>query len=203
MDGPPGNVDAEELNRRLSELLRRIADSRDESAFEELYDLYSGPIYGLILSLVRERSEAEDILQELFVSVWEKADRFDPRLGKAKSWLMTLARNRSYDHLDRIRRRGNAQSAAQEQSEAGVSEPAHEASTHFETEEETLSAVQALKKLNRDQQEAIRLTFLVGLTQREVADELGEPLGTVKARIRRGLLTLKRFVRIEERGGSA
>lgn len=196
MDWPAGNQDGHDLNLQLEELLHRIAHSRDESALESLYDHYSGPLFGLIYSLVGEKMAAEDILQELFVSVWDKAHRFDPDLGKAKSWLMTLARNRSFDYLDKMRRRRNTHDAAQRESGTHPGIPSAHQLSQSDPEQLEISGhvIQALDKLTPDQQAAIRLTFLTGLTQNEVAEKLGEPLGTIKARIRRGLLTLKRFL---------
>lgn len=193
--------DSEKLNSRLSGILQRIAASRSESAIEELYDLYAGQMFGLIISFVKDRAAAEDILQECFVTIWEKASLFDPKLGNAKSWVLTMARNKSYDYLDRMNRKASLH-ASRIDVEEHPGDQIADLSTVLAKGEESKRALTALEKLNQDQQQAIRLVYLKGLTQSEVADKLGEPLGTIKARIRRGLMALRRFLSVEESGGT-
>jgi RNA polymerase sigma-70 factor (ECF subfamily) len=201
MDRHSNSPDSEKLNSQLSGILQRIALSRSESAIEELYDLYAGQMFGLIISFVKDRAAAEDILQECFVNIWEKARLFDPKLGNAKSWVLTMARNKSYDYLDRISRKASLHSS-QVDVEERMSDQSCDLSTVIAIGEESRRALTALKKLNQDQQQAIRMVYLKGLTQSEVADKLGEPLGTIKARIRRGLMALRRFLSVEESGGT-
>lgn len=170
-------------------LLRRIAGG-DRSAFAEFYDRHSTLMFSVASKILNDSSEAEDVLQEVFVQIWEKAGRFDPQLGRASSWSATLVRNRAIDRIRGSQRRSRlAEEAGAEQAIAAeVSESANE--TIHGHEKATLIQT-AIVELPAEQRRAIELAYFSGLTQDEISKKLNEPLGTVKARIRRGLLKLR------------
>lgn len=151
----------------------------DPAALADLYDLAAGLVFGLVLRILRDRAEAEDVVQEVFVQVWRQAERFDPARGSLNAWLCTIARTRA---LDRLRRR-----AARREEPEGSQPPAVEAPRP----EDALAVRAALESLPAPQREALALAYFEGLTHTEIAARLGEPLGTVKTRIRAALLRLR------------
>jgi len=171
------------------ELLRRIG-LRDRDAFSLLYDRFSGLLFSAALRILNDQKEAEDLLQEVFVDLWHKAAKFDPLLGKPLSWVLTLTRNKAIDRLRASRRRGELI----EEARLSVSQQDVQESRTVETvevSERARSIRAALAELPTDQRQAIEMAFFAGLTQTEIAEALGEPLGTIKARIRRGMLKLR------------
>lgn len=182
--------DRESHHRRTAALLRRVADA-DTSALEELHDSCSGTLFGVILSVLRNREEAEDVLQEVFVSVWERAAQFDPDLGKPISWLITVARNRAYDRARSLGRKAELKSSATEDLAARTLDSLRTQWAPALQEDDAARLSSALDSLPAEQKEAIALAYLEGLTQQEIAKRLDTPLGTVKARVRRGLLRLR------------
>jgi RNA polymerase sigma-70 factor, ECF subfamily len=166
-------------DRKGSAVLRRLA-AGDSLALAEFYDAHAGLAYGLALRVLRDRSDAEDVVQEAFVQVWRQADRYDPERGTPQAWLCAIVRTRA---LDRLRRRV----ARREQEE--VTEPA--ASGGTPDREGELAVRKALLSLSADQRRALELAYYEGLTQSEIARRLNEPLGTVKTRIRTGLAALR------------
>jgi len=165
-------------------LLHRVA-ARDQGALGELYDRHSRLLFGLILHIVRERRDAEEILQEVFVQAWMRVDTFNPALGSPAGWLIGIARNRAIDRL-----RNNAvrlRSAEQATPPSPVETPEAQASTA----ERQRDVARALAALAPEQRELIELAYFQGLTQSELAARFELPLGTVKTRIRTGLLALR------------
>jgi RNA polymerase sigma-70 factor, ECF subfamily len=170
-------------------LLLAVAQ-RDEAAFAELYDRMSRPMFSMILRIVRTSTEAEEILQEAFWRVWEQAPNYRPELGSPFCWIATVVRREAIDRL-----RANSRQLQRLQ-EAHISEVAGDFSPPTEPKTEATgeceSAVRtALARLNVDERQAVALAFFDGLTHIEIAKALGVPMGTVKARIRSGLLKLK------------
>src|SRR5262245_1429140 len=168
-------------------LMRRVADG-DRDAFASLYDQYARPLYSLALRILNDQKEAEDVLQEVFVQIWEKAGQFDDRLGKPFTWSMTMTRNRA---IDRLRSKQRQHRLVEELTQDAVTEAAASpANTGIEPgQAEHIRA--AVNGLPEDQRKAIELAFFNGLTHFEIAEALREPLGTIKARIRRGMLRLR------------
>jgi RNA polymerase sigma-70 factor (ECF subfamily) len=159
-------------------LLSRLARG-EHAALAEVYDRYAGMVHGLALRILRDATEAEDVVQEAFMQAWRQASRYDQARGSPEAWLCTIARTRA---LDRLRRRA---SRREESSEAAP--PASE-----ERAPDTALAVQAaLGTLSGDQRRALELAYYEGLTQSEIAQRLGEPLGTVKTRIRSAMMRLR------------
>jgi RNA polymerase sigma-70 factor (ECF subfamily) len=172
-----------------TELLARVAGG-DAEAFSQLYDRLAGVLFSIAMRILRDAHAAEDVVQEAFVQIWAKAGSYDSRLGKPVTWAITLLRNKAIDRLRASQRGHRLMEAAT--AEHLASENLHEAPTAMLLSEETARAVRvAMAKLAPEQKQAIEMAFFSGLTQTEIAAALQAPLGTVKARIRRGMLELR------------
>jgi RNA polymerase sigma-70 factor (ECF subfamily) len=173
------------------ELMKRIK-ARDEEALAELYDLYNRLLYGMIISIVKKREEAEDVLQEVFIKVWEKASTFNEERGNVYSWLVTLTRNKA---IDRIRSKDyKTQKKATHDVDApefflegNMFDPLE--TTIFSDRTELVK--KALGEIPESQSEVLKIAYYRGLTQREISEQLDIPLGTVKTRMRQGMIKLK------------
>jgi RNA polymerase sigma-70 factor (ECF subfamily) len=171
----------------LSSLLRQSARG-DEQAFAALYDATSARVHGLVLRVVRDRAQAEEVTQEVFLQVWRTAARYDENKGSALSWLMTLAHRRA---VDRVR---SAESVSRQDTN-------YHQNTHTVPHDATAEAAEAsmearrvrsaLTELTAVQREAIELAYFGGYTHTEVATMLDLPVGTAKTRIRDGLIRLR------------
>lgn len=173
-------------------LLQRIA-ARDSAALGELYDRHSRLIFGLILRIVRDRAEAEEILQEAFVRVWTRADTYDARVGGPLPWIVRLARNRAIDRLRARRTRAGIDTSGPDGSVAEAV-PASD----IQSPEALVLAAQrrqaltgALAGLPAEQRQLIEAAFFEGYTHGELARRFGLPLGTVKTRIRTGMIAMR------------
>ncbi len=171
------------------ELLRRIGIG-DRAAFAEFYDRHSALMFSVAARVVNDAGEAEDVLQETFMQIWQKAGNFDPKLGKASSWVATLTRNKAIDRIRSSQRRTRlaGEAGAEFAIASEVRDTANEALHGYDKARLIQSAI---TELPAEQRHAIELAFFSGLTQDEIAKKLSAPLGTVKARIRRGLLKLR------------
>ena len=167
------------------QLLRRLA-LRDNDALAELYDCHSKLLFGVAYRIIGETKEAEDILQEAFVSIWERAADFDPRLGVPLSWMVTIARNRAIEHV-----RASERQKRLVQRASAETPSAPESNDQPADNEDFARARSIMSELPVDQRRAIEMAFLDGLTQTQIAERLQEPLGTIKARIRRGLMHVR------------
>jgi len=186
--------------RADSTLIERIA-SRDANAVSELYDRYSRLLYGLILRIVRDRGEAEDVLQETFVIVWNRVETYKVALGSPAAWLVRIARNRAIDRLRantvRMRALESLESTTSRTSASSTSSTPSEfvSSENPETSaalgEQERAVTRALDSIPREQRDLIEEAYYLGFTQTELAERHKLPLGTVKTRIRSGLLTLR------------
>lgn len=166
-------------------LIARIA-RREAAAIAELYDRHNRLVFGLILRILRDRGEAEEVLQEVFVSVWNKADSYNATLGAPLAWLVRIARNRAIDRLRALAVRAEAV-------EVGAPEPIRLDSpeTHVVQRERQQVVARALAALPPEQRGLIEQAYFEGLTQSELAARLSLPLGTVKTRIRAGMTKLR------------
>ncbi len=171
------------------DLLRRVAQG-ELPALSEFYDQTATPLFSLALRILADHAEAEEVIQDVFVQVWEKAAAFDPLLGSPFQWAFGITRHRA---IDRLRNRQRRARLIEELLEKGAAEAPASASPDAEAVEvESAASVRgALVNLPDDQRQAIELSFFAGMTHAEIATALNEPLGTVKARIRRGLLKLR------------
>ena len=175
-------------------LMQRIAE-RDSSAYQTFYKKYSGLIFASISNVLNDHHDREDVMQEVLVQLWNKAYLYEPRKGKPLTWLTTLARNRAIDRIRSKQRR--ARLNGDFEIESRNVQPEFDESAHdiLENKERDGIVMRAVEKLNPDQREAIQLVYFNGLTQAEVAESLHEPLGTVKARIRRGVNRLETLIK--------
>jgi RNA polymerase sigma-70 factor (ECF subfamily) len=168
-------------------LLERVA-KQDVEALSELYEAHAGLLMTVIYGILKNKSESEDILQESFLAIWNKADMYRPHLGKATSWIVTIAKNKAYDRYRKLIRQSEGMVVLRD---SMLGEPITK-SIESDTDDEHL--LEGFNELNTDQRQAIELVFYQGYTQQEAAEKLETPLGTVKARIRRGLLKLKEYL---------
>jgi len=177
---------AEESQARL---LHRIA-AQDREALAEFYDQTATVLFSIAVRILGDVHEAEEIVQDVFVQIWNKAATFDSALGAPFHWALGITRNRS---IDRLRARQRRSSVLEEMTEETANHPAaSQLQNEFALSEEELTSVRAsVKSLPPDQRQAIEMAFFGGLTHAEIAGALNEPLGTVKARIRRGMLKLR------------
>jgi RNA polymerase sigma-70 factor (ECF subfamily) len=172
-----------------AQLLCRIA-ARDLPAMSDFYDQTAKPLFSVAFRILGDAGEAEEILQDTFVQIWEKSPTFDPLLGTAFHWALSITRHKA---IDRLRSRQRRSRLTEQLQETGMAEPTPMTIPDLDAVEadEATSVRSALHGLPADQRQAIELAFFGGLTHAEIADTLREPLGTIKARIRRGLLKLR------------
>jgi RNA polymerase sigma-70 factor, ECF subfamily len=170
-------------------LLHAIAQ-RDEAALASLYDRYRLILFGLLVRILGSREEAEDILQEVFIQVWRRAADFDEQRGKPFTWLVTLARSRA---IDRLRQHGARERLANASAQEAPPEASDAAQDVFRAEQKEIVAG-ALGQLPEEQRQTLLLAYFEGLTQTEIASRLGAPLGTVKTRMRSGMIKLRELL---------
>jgi RNA polymerase sigma-70 factor, ECF subfamily len=172
-----------------SELLHAIARG-DEQALASLYDRYRLILFGLILRILHSRPEAEDVLQDVFIQVWKRAADFDESRGRPFTWLVTLCRSRTIDRLRALESRQRTANEAVQEAEESVSDSEQDAMRA----EQSAVVRQCLGDLPREQRETLVLAYFEGLTQTEIASRLGAPLGTVKTRMRSGMIKLREML---------
>ena len=171
------------------ELLRAIA-AKDEAALAQLYDRYRVILFGLLMRILNNREEAEDVLQETFLQVWRKAADFDETRGRPFTWLVTLGRSRG---IDRLRTLAARERVAEAGARDAIEEISDAASDAIRSEQRGLVS-NALAQLPDEQQRPLMLAYFDGLTQSEISTRLGAPLGTVKTRMRTGLMKLRELL---------
>ena len=182
---------AKELESEI-ELLRRVGQG-DRRSFEQLYDRFSGVLFSIAYRMLKNQEAAEDVLQDVFIQIWKKAPLFDPTRGKPMTWAVTLTRNRAIDLMRSSQRRSDLQESMQQELEEHFDDrSSFDAVASDEMNKQVRDAIQ---KLSKDQRTAIELAFFSSMTQAEIAEHLNEPLGTIKARIRRGMIALRNLDR--------
>jgi RNA polymerase sigma-70 factor, ECF subfamily len=174
-----------DLAHLSDEAVVALAARSDEVAFAELYDRYGNVAYGLALRVVRDETLAQDAVQDAFLAIWRGAARFVPERGKASTWILTLVHRRA---VDLVRREQRRRTEPLEPGEPVAGQPSAEDVAWLRLERERVQA--ALRKLPDAQREAIELAYYGGYTQSELAERLGQPLGTVKSRMFAGLTRL-------------
>lgn len=181
-----GDPAGHEPEADLGDLLTLVARG-DQTAFEHVYDEVAGPVYGLALRIVRDPAQSEEVAQEVLVDVWRTASRYEPGRGSAMSWVMMLAHRRA---VDRVR---SAQASAEREQRAGrEATPAYDVvAENVQTRLEREQVRRCLTTLTDTQRESVTLAYYAGYTYREVAELLKVPLGTVKTRMRDGLIRLR------------
>ncbi len=178
------------------DLMERIARG-DVHALELLYDRYSAAILSVCIRLIGDREEAEDVLMEILWEVWQRSDRYDRRRGKPLAYLMTLTRSRALDRARyRRRRSGVWGDSADERAFNPTQEHPDSPDRSLLSAERREQIRKGLGELSEAQRAAVELSFFDGLSHAEIAERLGEPLGTVKTRIRQGLIRLRETLRV-------
>lgn len=176
-----------------SELLRRTAGG-DDNSLRELHRRYSGILLATAFRVLNNAKDAEEVVQEAFVQIWQKASVYDVERGKPLTWAMTLTRNKAIDRLRRVQRRHRLQDEIEEEAKLWDRLVENDSSDEAAAHETQAIVRSAVIQLSDDQRRAIELAFFSGLTQQEIAQKLQEPLGTVKARIRRGMMKLRQII---------
>jgi len=169
-------------------LMRRVAQ-QDESALEALYERYSGPLFSLIFKMLNNNQEAEEVLQDAFVRIWKRADRYDPARSAFFTWAVQITRNLCIDRL-RSRHKITLFEDHLEGREI-VRDNEEDSRRRLIRRERSEQVRKKLDQLPENQRVCIELAFFKGLTHHEIAAQLEEPLGTIKARIRRGMQRMK------------
>jgi RNA polymerase sigma-70 factor (ECF subfamily) len=176
-------------------LIRRVARGRDGDAFSRLYDRHAPMVFGLAVRMLGRREEAEDLIQEVFLSVWERAASYDAARAPVGAWILVMARSRCLDRLRRRALRQDKERTIYSGGEEGdlmldLPEPGAPVLDLLEASERRAEVVRALGALPEPQRAALEAAYFGGLTQQQIAEKTGEPLGTVKTRMRLGLLKL-------------
>lgn len=197
---PDRNANVDPQVAEAARLLDRVA-ARDELAFACLYDLFARPLFSVALKILQDQSAAEEVVQEAFTQIWERAGTYDPQCGKPLTWAIVLTRNRAIDRLRSRQRFNRLVESYLELGPAALTETRPVSGGELVARESVDTVRRALNELPADQRQAIELAFFLGLTQSEIAAQQSLPLGTVKARIRRGLLFLR--ARMERDGHTA
>ena len=174
-------------------LLRRIAEG-DRVSFDDLHQRFSGIVYATIYQVLRDHQDTEDIAQEVFVSIWRKARMYHESKGEPLTWVSSLARNRAIDRLRSKERRARLRDAVQEEPEIVTPTGEPDAMTHTSLRERGEIVRGAVLKLTPEQRQVIEMAYFAGLSQSQIAEKIDAPLGTVKARMRRGLGKLRGIV---------
>ena len=171
-----------------ADLIRRL-QAQDPEALSQLYDRYSPMTYGIILRIAGDAGAAEDLLQEVFLRIWERAGSFEREKGSLGTWLITLARNRAIDYRRSVEGRMATQSVGLESMPSGGTGRVED---DFVVRLDQIAKVRAaLETLSESQRRVIELAYYDGMSHTEIAARLEQPLGTVKALMRRGLKVIK------------
>ncbi len=184
MNDAPYDVEAEMA------LLVGIAKG-DQEAFSAFYDRYSAILFSIAFRVLNDQTSAQDVLQEVFLQIWAKASTYDSSRGKPLTWAVTMTRNKAIDRLRSRLRRARLKDEVERETQPEEPANARVALDEVLTREKSELVRAAVKELPLEQRKAIEMAFFSGLTQTEIAGQLGAPLGTIKARIRRGMMKLR------------
>ena len=176
------------MEDKYADLLQKCA-SRDQFAFKQLYEDASPKLLSLCLRLLQDKQVAEDVLQEGFIKIWDKADTYAPSKGKGMTWMATVVRNKALDKLRSLKTKPAETEIQYEGLEFASADLTPESLENLSQDMQGLMV--CLKRLKPAQRECILLSYYYGHTHQELSDRLEKPLGTVKAWIRRGLEELR------------
>jgi RNA polymerase sigma-70 factor (ECF subfamily) len=171
-------------------LIQQVAQ-QDREAFSQLYDRFSNLVFTLAVRMLRARSDAEDLLQEVFVQVWRQAENYSAERGSPEAWIINIARSRAIDKIRSIRRMEKSFVLTDDPARAESSENVESSAAESEAK---LTMNSALANLPEAQRKVLELAYFDGLTQSEIAERLAEPLGTVKTRMRSGVQRLREII---------
>ncbi|MRX71888.1 sigma-70 family RNA polymerase sigma factor [Bacillus lacus] len=168
---------------------------KDKIAFEALYDRYEKLLYSFAYKMTRDESLAEEVVQDIFLKLWNEAEKYDESKGKFSSWLLTMARFKAIDLIRKNKRHEHFELLEKDDAR----QPAASAAEEVEWQEERSSILAAVKQLKKDQQKIIDLFYFKGLSQQNISNQCEIPLGTVKGRIRLALKHLRDHMSAEGR----
>ena len=184
-DPTPGPLEAID-----ADLMIRVAN-HDAASFAKLHDQLAGSVYSTAYRVLNNVSEAEEVAQDVLTQIWDKASTYEPSKGKPVTWASTMARNRAIDRIRANRRRFRLRDEFRAETEVNHPPRMPDGAQTARVSDDARVVRKAVSDLTPDQREAIELVYFNGLTQREAAEQLHQPLGTIKARIRRGLHRLR------------
>ena len=170
-------------------LIRRMVDA-DETALGALYDRWVRSLYSLVLHLLKDPDEAEDVVEETFWQAWRKASSYEPSRGAVSTWLLTIGRRKALDRI-RAKKRHREDSIGHDRTFADLPSPDPDPSQDMEGSELREHVRVALRELPTEQREVLELGYFRGMSQTEIADATGQPLGTVKTRMRLAMQKLR------------
>ena len=171
-------------------LIRQVAN-QDRDAFSQLYDRFSTLVFTLAMRMLRARSDAEDLLQEVFVQVWRQAQNYSTERGSPEAWIVNIARSRAIDKIRSIRRMEKSFVLTEDPARAESTDNVESSAADSEVR---MAMKSALANLPEAQRKVLELAYFGGLTQTEIAERLAEPLGTVKTRMRAGIQRLREML---------
>ncbi len=172
----------------------------DRAAFEVIYERYCGLVYSLALRILRDATNADELLADVFLEVWRRSDRYDATRGAVATYLTTLCRSRGIDRLRAQKRAPVVQIGDDEVMSAIIGSDTPDPARNLSGNEQRGRVLRALATLNEDMRSALELAFYEGLSHSQVADRLSKPLGTVKTHIRQGLIHLRERLRMDGSG---
>ena len=187
----PINLDLSSRDRELTNLLSQISQG-DERALAVFYDLTASRVYGLALYILKDPAMADEVTLDVYLQIWRRASQFDPNRGKPIAWISVLTRSRSIDRL-RVgqKERENTKSLDEVNDHLTAQENTE---TLGLASDQTRIVQKALASLSLEQRQVIEMAFFGGLSQREIAEKIDKPLGTVKTRIRLGMINLRKIL---------
>lgn len=186
-------------NAEDAALIRRMCEA-DETALGALYDRWVRALYSLVVHLLKDPDEAEDVVEETFWQAWRKASSYEPSRGAVSTWLLTIGRRKALDRI-RARKRHKEEPLGRDESFADIPSTAPDPSQNVENRELREKVRLALRELPSEQREVLELGYFRGMSQTEIADATGQPLGTVKTRMRLAMQKLREPLSIH-RGSS-
>lgn len=189
----PSSIGDEAQAQEQARLLAAMAIG-EQAALGQLYDTLAKPLYSLAFRVLNNASEAQDVVQDVFVQLWKKASSYEQSRGSVFSWAVTLTRNRAIDRVRTRKRRAELLAESAPDIQPMTLNGGHDSAHSLWLQEKAAAVRGALAQLGPDQQKAIELAYFSGLTQQEIAVTLNAPLGTIKARIRRGLRQLREII---------
>jgi RNA polymerase sigma-70 factor (ECF subfamily) len=181
-------------------LIRRMVNA-DETALGALYDRWVHSLYSLVLHLLRDPDEAEDVVEETFWQAWRKASSYEPSKGAVSTWLLTIGRRKALDRI-RARKRYKEDPIGRDRAFADLPSPALDPSQDMEGSELREHVRAALKELPSEQREVLEMGYFNGMSQTEIAEATGQPLGTVKTRMRLAMQKLREPLSMHRRTSS-
>ncbi|MDF1853199.1 MAG: sigma-70 family RNA polymerase sigma factor [Verrucomicrobiales bacterium] len=191
--------DRKEQRKFEANLMERVA-AKDQQAFAELSEKYSALIFSTAFKVLNHYEDTEDVMNEVLTTIWKKADTYRPKKGSLVTWICTTARNRAIDRVRSVQRRSALYDRFEEKLEGDAPEKRTTGREELYRSDARQVLQNAVVALSPEQREVIELAYFEGLTQKQIAERINSPLGTVKARIRRGVERLRLSINDRLRG---